>query len=139
MCFAETGITDFYTDMTVGNPRRDGQNARPVIDGNHGVDCIAHEIVDDLLKLHSIPLDGRYRPIEGGPDRDVGTFKIRLQETKNLFDCIIDQNVGKSWLRVARQGPKTSDDIAGSSSLFNDAQRGLTSFTRFGRIPCEPP
>src|SRR5262249_15712051 len=51
---------------------------------------------------------------------------------------IIDQNVGKSGLRVARQGPKTRDDIAGSSSLLNNTHRGLAGFTRFGRIPCEP-
>jgi len=89
--------------MTVGHFRRNSQNARPSIDGNHGVDCIAHEVVDDLLKLHSIPLHGRYRPIKCGPERDVSTFDICLQKKKDFLDGIIDLNVGKSRLRITQR------------------------------------
>ena len=91
------------------------------------------------MKLHSIPLDIRYRPVEVGPERDVGTFEVPLRKKKNFFDGIIDLNVGESELRVAHQGPETGDDVARPAPLFDDAHRGLAGFSRFGGIPRKPP
>jgi hypothetical protein len=109
------------------------------VDAGHGVNGIAHEIEYDLLKLDSIPLDCRYRPVKDGPECDAGALKIRLQDNENLFDGFIDLNVGKSELSIAHQGPKANDDVARPASMFDDAHRRPAGFTRRGRIMREPP
>src|SRR5206468_9624160 len=79
------------------------------------------------------------RSIQGGLERDASTFKIALQENENLFDGVIDLDVGKPELRVADQGPEARDDIARLASLFDDARRRLAGFIGLGRVPREPP
>ena len=58
---------------------------------------------NDLLELHSIRLDVRYRCVEIGLQRDTATFKLPLQEKKDLLNGLVNMNVGEPQLRVAHQ------------------------------------
>ena len=123
--------------MTVGHLRRYGQNTKPSVGCGHGVDRIAHEVVDDLLELHSIAVHRGLRPIEHRPQRYAGTLNVSIQEQKDLIDRVIDPNLRKSGLGVAHQGPEAGNDVSRPASLLDDACCGLTSFTRLCRIPRE--
>src|SRR5215813_10834980 len=67
----------------------DEQLPWPVVDGAHCVRCIPQQVQDDLLKLHSIALNGWQADLKVSQQQDSFSLKLIREQRDYLSRCLV--------------------------------------------------
>ncbi len=123
--------------MVVDRPGAHGQAPRR---GRHllqGIECIAHQVEQDLLDLHQVHVYPNPPRLQVELDREAPFAGIELHEGTDLSDQMVEVDLGADRRLLAHQRPQAADNLTGPLGLQRDLAHGVHELLALTRIALE--
>src|SRR6202140_4324580 len=113
----------------------DQQLSRPRLDRAHCLDCVQHQVQNDLLQLNTIPLYGKQPLRKAGLDQDLILGDCAPSQYDHLTNRLIEIKTMLSGRRLLDVITDPGNDLSGSIGIAQNTTERVPDFAQVWRLP----